>query len=268
MKLTRITDKNISYFRELLGGDIPHGAGALGAIEEDAPVGVAVFSTDNNSCYLDHIFVHPKYRRKGIATKLLSEAKDIMSEKGIFDMMCFFSDEESLSSLLRKEGFAMVPSAPIYSIKIGDIASSDKVQKYLSEDSEGVESMDSLPGGTKRAVQNMLVENDMDAEMGNPGAYDGDISFAYMEGDKPTGFVLASHDGEDIFINAAASNGKGQKAIISLMSTFFKAAGRTAGMGSRMVFVGRNPSIVGFIQSLVGPEKLERQSAYEAHLIF
>ncbi|MCR5053436.1 MAG: GNAT family N-acetyltransferase [Lachnospiraceae bacterium] len=268
MEITGINEKNISGFGGLLGGDIPQGAGALGAIEDGAPVGAALFSSDNNSCYLDHIFVHPKYRRRGIATALLSEAKKIMSDSGIFDMMCYFGEDEALKALLKKEGFAMVPSSPVYSIKISDIASSERVQKYLSDDSPDVTPIDSLSGGGKRVVQSLLAENEMDTAMAKEGAYDGDISFAYMEDEKPTGLVLASHEDGDILVNAAVSNGKGEKAIISLMATFFKAAGRKAGMGSRMIFVGRNPSIVGFIQSMAGKDKLNREGTYEAHLIF
>ena len=64
------------------------------------------FADGESSCYLSNIFVHPKFRRKGVATRLVNEMTDIAKSKGFSRIMLgVYTENENALRLYKKLGF-------------------------------------------------------------------------------------------------------------------------------------------------------------------
>jgi GNAT superfamily N-acetyltransferase len=62
------------------------------------------------SAMIWHVAVHPDYRRKGIAAKLLNEAERICKEKGIYRIEAWTRDDEWVRDWYLQQGFSIADS--------------------------------------------------------------------------------------------------------------------------------------------------------------
>lgn len=82
----------------------------LGGVHLDmGPIGGAGPIAKEKLTYLERTFVHPEYRRKGLATRLLRKAIQVATDAGCEYIRCSNNwDNPAETSLLRRCGFALV----------------------------------------------------------------------------------------------------------------------------------------------------------------
>lgn len=80
--------------------------GFIGAFEDDKLVGVVVVTHDGRKGWINRLAVHPSYRRRGVATKLIEEAEKVLREIGINIFCALIEDwNEASMRLFEKCGY-------------------------------------------------------------------------------------------------------------------------------------------------------------------
>ncbi len=253
MEITLINGENAEDFSEVLPGTPGSDQLAVGVIEDGEAAGAIVLSIDGSACTMDHLYILPGYRRKGLATKLFSEVKKTFKEDGFSAVLCYFRNEEGVYGFLKKNGFYIVKGDPLVSVKADVIAGSANAQKLvLAADNKKVISFSEIKGGKKKALQNKLVENRFDPVVASEGYYDESLSFAYTEGDELKGVLLSFAQDNDIYVTAALSFAEGTTVMVSLVSSFLKAVNKIRTADTEIIFLCRNESVLSFAAHLAG----------------
>jgi ribosomal protein S18 acetylase RimI-like enzyme len=84
----------------------------LGAFDGKRLVGVLLATYDGRRGWLNRACVHPDYRRKGIARKLVAEAERRLRRKGI-DLFAALVEEGNVASLTLCESMGYIPRRDI-----------------------------------------------------------------------------------------------------------------------------------------------------------
>ena len=123
MEFTRITEKNLEYFRPYIFGSMPDETQeAFGLIDEDgAPAAAAVLSGEDGEVSLDWIFVHPSLRRKGVASLLLRYLIMLLRDEADTISCSFLPEAEDFEAWLHANGFLVTDGEPLYRFPIPEL---------------------------------------------------------------------------------------------------------------------------------------------------
>ncbi len=259
MEITRIGEKNIDYFSHLTGGAIPPGQSGLGVILDDTAVAAALFSLVNGTATLEHIFVDPDERRRGVGTFLLKEAIEAFSAAGVDTMMAYYNGADEITKFLSKMGFACTESLPQCSVSCDKLINADLFHTILdSKRSENIRYMEKLTTKEQRQLKQILRKNGFDESILDPGRYDPKLSFVIVSDDDITGCMIMKMSGEDLMISLLLSNGE----LSSLRPILREVAGivdEKATAGSSIVFVSGNEKLEGFLGKITADTGLMEQ---------
>ena len=78
------------------------------AVTEDRIVGVILTGHDGRRGIIHHMCVHPDYRRRGIAGRLVSEAEKALKKEGIQKVFgLVFRDNEAANAFWEQQGYSL-----------------------------------------------------------------------------------------------------------------------------------------------------------------
>jgi ribosomal protein S18 acetylase RimI-like enzyme len=79
----------------------------LGVFDENEQlIGVAILSCDGRKGWINRLAVHPKYQRRGIAKRLITEGEKTLRKRGVQIFCALIEDYNEISkSLFRKCGY-------------------------------------------------------------------------------------------------------------------------------------------------------------------
>ena len=78
------------------------------AVAEDRIVGVILTGHDGRRGIIHHMCVHPDYRRRGIAGRLVSEAEKALKKEGIQKVFgLVFRDNEAANAFWEQQGYSL-----------------------------------------------------------------------------------------------------------------------------------------------------------------
>lgn len=137
MSITKIGKKNARFFDGLLFETAQLKANniiKLGAIEDGVACGAAVFEVGAHNGELISIFVAPEYRRRGIASKLISTFASLAhgTELGSLTASYIPVELDGLNELFKHNGFDLFESSPSFSISFSEAQQSESLNKYLA----------------------------------------------------------------------------------------------------------------------------------------
>ena len=208
MELTRVGEENLEYFLPFLGDDVRPEWGIIGAVEDDSAIGAAAFELRDNMAVMRYLFVAEDYRRRGVASELLDEAKRAFFDAGIWNFIVYYDENEDLTGFLRSEGFVCAQSDPVYSYPI-DRAMVLKNTKRIMEKGAGDNTFvyGELQPGIQNKLPLFLEENLISSSMLDSGSFDEDLSFVYIKDGDIKGLLLAGKEDQDIYLNLLLTDG-------------------------------------------------------------
>lgn len=185
-QLTGIGSENVAYFKHLMDTESAiDDQVAVGAVWDNATVGMALFSTEDSTLFLDYIYVDPAYRKKGVASDILKGMQKEVAPMGCHRMEVYYeSSSDELDAFFNAMGFATVVDEKTYKIPASDFLASDFFQKIKDKKaSNSVVSMDKLNDRQKKLLYNELVRTGFDVEALSEGRYDPTRSFVVYDKD-------------------------------------------------------------------------------------
>lgn len=130
-QLTGIGSENVAYFKHLMDTESAiDDQVAVGAVWDNATVGMALFSTEDSTLFLDYIYVDPAYRKKGVASDILKGMQKEVAPMGCHRMEVYYeSSSDELDAFFNAMGFATVVDEKTYKIPASDFLASEFFQK-------------------------------------------------------------------------------------------------------------------------------------------
>lgn len=258
MKITYIGQTNIDSFRALMPEEPGANEIVLGCVEEGKPAGVIVFALDGVATILSWLYVDEAFRRRGIATELLSQASEVLSEGGTTEILCYFDKEGSLSGFLTKAGAVILPADKMCSVEIGELLSSEKCKKMYERKGkeDAVLPYSELLDYQKNACRDILRKSAyFDTSLLDPGEFDKELSFVYLKDKSPESMLLAyaRDDGEttDVYVTLVLSVNKDEMAALYVLRSFYGHL-KDGNFNGRLYFVAQNPRIEKMLEELLG----------------
>ncbi len=193
MEITRIGNKNHTYFSHLMGGQNIEGYEALGVIDEGEAIGAAVFKVEGNICFLEHIEVDEGHRRQGAGTLLFNTAKDAMIRHGIEGFLTYYEDTEEVDAFIMSLGFTCTPSDQVYAFKTMGLTETEQFIKLSGKAAGGsCRTYDELAEADRKELMKAGVKAGFSEELFQNENYTSDLSIAYLGKDgQPAGLLLA-----------------------------------------------------------------------------
>ncbi|MBQ9459361.1 MAG: GNAT family N-acetyltransferase [Oscillospiraceae bacterium] len=78
------------------------------ATAEDRIIGVILTGHDGRRALIHHMFVHPDYRRAGVASRLVCLAEEALRKEGIQKIICLvFKDNDAANAFWEERGYSL-----------------------------------------------------------------------------------------------------------------------------------------------------------------
>ncbi len=224
MELTGVGEKNLEYFLPFLGDEVRPEWGVIGAVEDDSPIGAIGFDLRDNMAIMKSLFVDENYRRIGVASELLSEAKRAFFDAGIWNFFVYYDENEELTAFLRSEGFECAQADPVYSYPIDRALVSKKIGRILEMGtSKNTTSYRDVTPDMKKKVKAFLGQKCISGSMIDSGNFDEEYSFVYIKDGNIKGVLLAREDDPDVYLNLLVTDETDHLIVACLLSSLAKA---------------------------------------------
>ena len=270
IKITYIGESNQNAFLPVLGEELSENEVALGALQNSSPVGVIVFSLEGKSSQLRFVFVEESCRGRGLASILLVEATAVLQEVGVEDLFCYYEGQKDITSFLTKNGGVCLPSSNIYSLPVAELLSSNQVKKISQRVKEvPVMSFRELSPTQWKNCQLLLANHpSFDVSLLEPQNYQKELSFVYMENDKPQSMLLVnstdSDDASDYFVTLALSLSEERLPIFYVFQAFYELL-KSKNQNGTISFLAYNPQIIQHLNDWIGHPIEEHTTAWSSY---
>lgn len=263
MVLTGIGELNRDAFANLLPEWEEEDSVEIGVIEDGKAVGAAVFSEHGDALFLQHLFVVPEYRRKGLATALLTGFFKELKDEPLKEVLVNFRDDaEGMEMFLLKQGFRLFTDAEILRAPAEEILHSKVARSLLKTTGKGkVLSISELLADERRAVARLLDEEKMETDLINdPELYE-PLSFVIQDPDTGSlrSCVMCEKDGKEVTVLLLANVSHQPADLAELFRTMIRNANNEGLEDAELVFLSNREGIVETVEHLMDdPSKLKR----------
>ncbi len=181
MYLTRITDKNLKNFENLIINDrikglrLP-GAGCINGYGEET--GVIFVDTDGDGLIIRYLFVDPFFRNEGSGSMLLKAAFDMANAAGLKFIDAFFYDwAPGLEEFFLRNGYLVSRGYPVYTLQLDDLIDSPEFEAY-SVESDRFMRISELDGKLRQKPDELIKNSGYSLfDLG----YNADLSYVYID---------------------------------------------------------------------------------------
>ncbi|MCR5098488.1 MAG: GNAT family N-acetyltransferase [Lachnospiraceae bacterium] len=266
MQLTGIGEQNIDCFKALLPQSYDLNDIMVGAIGYGKAVGAASFSLVGSSIYMDHIFVDPDFRRKGVGSEMIksfaAEMKKIVVGALHTD---YYENSEGIRPFLEHLGFVSEADGEVFSVPIESFYGSDALNKVTAKDSKNkLIPLGKLTTKQMDKVAQKLEESGTDPHMVHDGSMDDELSLVSFDvkTGEPDGCIFCVRR-EDVitvsFLGSFQNDPRDLMTIVAGLKSVAEDEGITTG---RLQFVSMDEKIRDFVKKLAKkPEDLKSEGA-------
>ncbi len=212
MDITIVREENQTYFEPLMPKEEWERADlVLGAIEEGTACGILAVSEEAESTLsLRYLYVAEDYRRRGMASELLSVLHEIGRRQGIDMTICQYAltkEQEDLDLCLSKNLFTLDEiQSPVYRTTFSDLS-----PKYFGKKPDentlkkAVVPLSEVTAKTwnqfTKKLEHLQEDKEMTTELEVKYMYDPEASFLLIKKGEPAGCILFEQLEEDFLLS-------------------------------------------------------------------
>ncbi len=269
MKVTRITQKNVQYFRPLMPDQFLNDKNLLhlGAVSDDdeacAAMSVGVVGP---MAYVRWLYTATGLRGQGAATALMDAVTGLISQMNLDGIEIDFDEAEAedLDSFLTDYGFLVADDRDVYSVPVADVVYGAAIEQLGETELHA----GGMHGVSDEAVRGRLIEyverNGMNPEYLT--RLSDEFSVVGTDGDgEVICCILISEDGDqDLSVRYMSAGGALFMTGVMILEVFSKImeAGRTEGS---IRFTDREGRSIALIEKLTGEERETYRVPHRRH---
>ena len=267
MELTGIGRENEQAFLPLMPGlKSDDYVLCVGAIEEDMAAGVALYSELDGSLILDYIYVHEKFRRRGIGTALIEDTLKELYSAGLISLHVNYPESAAdIHAFILSRGFKVFRDGVAYRAKIGDFLESSATKKLFAGPLRNrVARISGLSEEERGILRKALEDNELDPSIIDDRSFSKELSLTNFrpENGKPGGMVLCRASSEVVTVSYLVNFSNDAVQLWELLKAFVLTVEKM-GIGEReLVFLTMNDDMVKLPEKLLqSPDLLKKDGA-------
>lgn len=265
MSVTRISKNNIEFFKDFLMESYELHSNnilKLGAIEDGTACGAACFEVNKTVAELVSIFVAPAYRKRGIASEMLSTFSNLCAGTKTQALTVSFVDEENsgLHEFFKKSGFEIFEGSESYITTLGAVSRSDGFKKYIAEVKTVITpiSFEEMFDFQKKAINRLLLGYGSSVSELESGSFSKSLSFGVFDNSgKAQGFLLCSQVEDMVVIDFLASLMPKATPTVAMIKSLYNALNARFSDELIIKFLAANPKVLPIAERLLG-QSLEK----------
>ncbi len=255
MELTKITKKNREAFSPLLYGvDFSDFSFAVGAVEEDQAAGVALFNYLGDALMLDYIYVSEKFRRRGIATSLVTEFLMAASLSTASALHINYPEvAEDLHGFALSMGFRLFRDGQAYEVPVKSFLTSKKFKALIQGDARGrVVSFGEISGAERKLLKKEIDKQRMDENIIDDKSVDKELSFVSWDdrNNKPAACVICEQNHEQITVLYLANFSGSPARLVDVLRALREAIEKKNLEDYNLLFVTMNEDMIKLAKTL------------------
>ncbi len=259
IKLTGIGKENVKSFEPLMLGFSPEDEKlSVGAIVDDKAVGVALFDFLDESLMLDHIYVAEKYRRSGIATKMILDTIDALRPARPSALHVNYPEtSEDLHGLFLSLGFKLFRDGKSYRIPAKDILDTPAFNKVTSgKIKHRISKVKDIIKKEKNTIWQAFENANLDADLIENRSLSEDLSLVAFDGESgdPESIVLCQESENEVSILYLVNFKHDTIALVDMIHALSDAIVEKKGEDCDILFVTMDDKMEAFARTLVGEE--------------
>ncbi len=257
--LTGIGKENVAAFEPLMFGVSPEDVRlSVGAIVDDQAVGVAMFDFLDDALMLDHIYVAEKYRRSGIASKMIWDTIDaLLPAKPSALHVNYPETSEDLDGLFNSLGFKIFRDGKAYRIPAGDILDTPAFKKVTSgQIKHRISKVKDILNKEKQVIWQAFEKAELDADLIENKSLSEDLSLIAFDGESgdPESIVLCQESEKEVSILYLVNFKHDTIALVDIIHALTDAIVEKKGPDCDVLFVTMDEKMETFAKTLVGEE--------------
>ncbi|MCR5790996.1 MAG: GNAT family N-acetyltransferase [Lachnospiraceae bacterium] len=264
MQLSGVGSENAKAFEPLMGAlKYSDYLICVGAVEENEPAGVALFSELGGSLFLDYIFVSEKFRRRGIGTALVKETLKELEEVGFVALHVNYPERaEDIHGFIQTLDFKLFRDGVAYRTKIEDLLKSEVTEKlFKGNPKKRVVKLSDLTLHEKGLLKKALDKEELDPEAIDDSALSPKLSLATFdnENDAPAGLILCTQSRRTIVISYLVNFSKDASELLEILRVFKNTVEEENYTDNDLVFLTMNDEMVKLPEKLLESKELLHQ---------
>ncbi|MCR5746334.1 MAG: GNAT family N-acetyltransferase [Lachnospiraceae bacterium] len=266
MEITRIVKENAKAFEPLLAGlKLSDHSFKIGAVEDGIAVGVCLFNYFDDALMLEYIYVLDEYRRRGIATSLITGFLKVLSYTDAVSLHVNYPEKaDDLHAFFLSMGFKLYRDGTSYSTPVAKLLGSKVLQKLLSgRVGDKTVSITELKGQEVSYIREALDKEDLDPGIISDSSLSGELSLVSLNAKtgRPEACVLCERaEGQIVIlylVNFTHDPGK----LIDILSALKSAVLNMGLEEDELLFVTMTDEMQSFVKKLAGDDGLQDERA-------
>ncbi len=259
MELTGIGIENIEAFLPLMptSGATDYRV-AIGAIEDDKAVGVALYNDLGDALMLDYIYVAPEYRRRGIGSAMIDDfLKEIEGTGAVAIHINYPEQSEELHKFFEASGFRLYRDGISWRIPVEALLNSKSLAKLLKAPSKNkVLTMAELNRHEQQILRNAMVKEKMDPSIVGDSTLCDALSLVTLnvEKDAPMACIFSQKSRNEICVLYLVNFTRDPMQLVDLFRAFKEVIEKEAYEDNDLLVVTMDEGMEKFIKGLVGSE--------------
>ncbi len=257
--LTGIGKENVEAFEPIMFGISTEDEKlSVGAIVDDTAVGVAMFDFLDEAIMLDHIYVSEKYRRSGIATKMIVDTVNALAPAGPSALHVNYPEAaEDLHGLFLSLDFKIfrdgksfrIPAKAILDTPAFNKVTSGKIKHRISKVKDIIKK-------EKHVIWQAFEKADLDADIIENKSLSEDLSLIVFDGEsgEPQSIVLCQESEKEVSILYLVNFQHDTMALVDIIHALSDAIVEKKGDDCDILFVTMDEKMETFAKTLVGEE--------------
>ncbi len=261
MELTGIGIENMDAFAWLMPGmALENYRVAIGAIEDERAVGVALYNDLGDALMLDYLYVAEEYRRRGIGTALIEDFLEEIKDTGAAALHVNYPElSEELHKFFLKLGFKLYRDGISYRASVKSFLSSKSLKKLLGTSSKNKV----VPVAELNKNERQLLKRSMDKENLDPTTLDDralsrSLSLATLSksGDAPAACILCQRIPGTITILYMVNFSHDASQLIDIMRALKEAIVKEGYEDDELLFVTMSEEMEKFVKGIVKSDEI------------
>ena len=255
--ITRIAKENVEYFEPLMPGQsLDDYQLCVGAIADGTACGVCLFDFLGGALILDYIYVAKKFRRNGIASKMIISVKQLAENPGELPMHVSYSEAAGdLHAFFSNMGFLIFREGESYRVPAETFLSSEAFSKMMKiKAGHKVKTLSKLTKTEKLLFKGALYDEDCDTDILDNANVSKELSYFSFnkESGDPEACLLCRENGDTIIILYMFIFKKDATALIDIIRKLKEDVQTGRDMEkSEILFVTMDKKVKAFAEKLV-----------------
>ena len=261
MELTGIGFENVEAFLPLMPSgtvNVTDYRVAIGAIEDDKAVGVALYNDLGDALMLDYIYVDPEYRRRGIGTALIEDfLKEIQGTGAVALHTNYPEKSAELHQFFEAKKFRLFRDGISWRIPVEALLNSKSLEKLLKTPSKNkVLTLGSLNRHEQQILRKAMAKEKLDPSIvGDSSLFDPlSLVTINLEKDAPMACIFSQKSRSEISVLYLVNFTKDPMQLVDLFRAFKDVVEKESYEDNDLLLVTMDAGMEKFVKSIVGSE--------------